>query len=114
MAATIVDIMMILSVKVFISINYENNINWAAFCTVIRSAQFSNLNPSITPGNHQLKGDGPLFNMRGVQMIIGIYEFLSNVNRSSSRAQGRLKYLISVMSGCLVPIRLSLIGEQCS
>ena len=82
-APTVVDIMMILSVKVLISMKYENNISGAAFCTVISSAQFSHLNPSKTPGNHQWKGAAPLFNRRGVQMIIGVYEFLSNVNKSS-------------------------------
>lgn len=66
-----------------ISIKYDININGAAFCTVISSAQFSHLNPSITPGNHQWKGAAPLFSKRGVQMIIGVYVLLSNVNRSS-------------------------------
>jgi hypothetical protein len=80
---TIVDIMMILSVKVLISIRYDININGAAICTVINSAQFSHLNASITPGNHQWKGAATLFNRRWVQMITGVCEFLSNVNRSS-------------------------------
>jgi hypothetical protein len=70
-------------VKALISIRYDININGAAFCTVINSAQFSHLNPSITPGNHQWRGAAPLFNRRGVQMIIDVYVFLSNVNRSS-------------------------------
>jgi len=35
--------------KVLISIKYDININGAAFCTVISSAQFPHLNPSITP-----------------------------------------------------------------
>jgi len=48
-----VDNKMILNVKALISIRYDININGAAFCTVISSAQFSHLNPSITPGNHQ-------------------------------------------------------------
>lgn len=74
---------MILNVKALISIRYDININGAAFCTVINSAQFSHLNPSITPGNHQWKGAAPLFSRRGVQMIIGVYGLLSNVNRSS-------------------------------
>lgn len=69
--------------KVLISIKYDNNINGAAFWTVISSAQFSHLNPSITPGNHQCSGAAPLFISRGVQMIIGVYGFISNVNRSS-------------------------------
>ena len=47
------------------------------------SAQFSHLNPSITPGNHQRSSAAPLFSRRGVQMIIGVYRFLSNENRSS-------------------------------
>jgi hypothetical protein len=67
-----VDIRIILSVKVLISINYDVNIKEAAFCTVISSAQFSHLNPSITPGNHQWKGAAPLFGRRGVQLIIGV------------------------------------------
>ena len=41
---------MILNVKAFISIRYDININGTAFCTVINSAQFSHLNPSITLG----------------------------------------------------------------
>jgi hypothetical protein len=47
-----------------------------AGCSCINSphsTQFSHLNPSITPGNHQWKGAAPLFNRRGVQMIIGVY-----------------------------------------
>jgi hypothetical protein len=74
---------MILSVKVLISIGYDININGAAFCTLINSAPFSHLNPSMTPGNHQWKVAGPLFNRIVVQMIIGVYEFLSNVNMFS-------------------------------
>jgi len=50
---------------------------------IINSAQFSHLNPSITPGNHQWKGAAPLFSRRGVQMTICVYGFLSNVNKSS-------------------------------
>jgi hypothetical protein len=78
-----VDIRIILNVKALISIKYDISIKGAAFCTVINSAQFSHLNPSITPGNHQWKGAAPLFNRRGVQMIIVVYGLLSNVNRSS-------------------------------
>jgi len=74
---------MILNVKVLISIRYDININGTAFCTVINSAQFYHLDPSITPGNHQWRGAAPLFSKRGVQMIIGVYRFLSNVNKSS-------------------------------
>lgn len=69
--------------KVLISIRYDINISGAAFCTVISSAQFSHLNPSITPGNHQWSGAAPLFSRRGVQMIIGVYAFSSRVNKSS-------------------------------
>ena len=78
--------MIILSVKVLTSVKYDSNINGAAFCSVINSAQFSHPNPSITTGNHQWKGAAPLFNRRGVQMIIGVYEFLSYVNKSSVNA----------------------------
>ena len=74
---------MILNVEVLISIKYDINIIGAAFCGVVNSAQFSHLNPSITPGNHQWSGAAPLFSRRGVLMIIGVYRFLSNVNRSS-------------------------------
>ena len=74
---------MILSVKALISIRYDISINGVAVCTVINSAQFSHLNPSITPGNHQWSGAAPLFSRRGVQMIIGAYRFLSIENRSS-------------------------------
>jgi len=42
------DIKIILSVNVLISIRHDININGAAFCTVISSAQFSHLSPSIT------------------------------------------------------------------
>jgi hypothetical protein len=70
-------------VKALISIRYDININGAAFCTVINSAQFSHLNPSITPGNHQWSGAAPLFSSKGVQIIIDVYRFLSNENRSS-------------------------------
>ena len=70
---TIVDVKIILNVKVLISIKYDSNINGAAFWTVISSAQFSHLNPSITPGNHQCSGAAPLLSRRGVQMIIGVY-----------------------------------------
>ena len=63
---------MILNVKTLISIRYDINILGAAFCTVINSAQFSRLNPSITPGNHQWRGAAPPFSRRGVQMIIGV------------------------------------------
>jgi len=38
---TIVDIRIILSVKVLISIRYDINMNGADFCTVINSAQFT-------------------------------------------------------------------------
>jgi len=55
----------------------------AAFWIVISSAQFSHLSPSITPGNHQWSGAAPLLSRRGVQMIIGVYRFLSNENKSS-------------------------------
>jgi hypothetical protein len=78
-----VDIKIILNVKVLISIRYDNNINWAAFCTVINSAHFSHVNPSTSSGNHHWSGAAPLFSRRGVQMIIGVYGFLSNVNKSS-------------------------------
>jgi hypothetical protein len=40
---TIVDIRMILNEKLLISIKCDININGAAFCTVINSAQFSHL-----------------------------------------------------------------------
>ena len=73
----------ILNVNKLISIRYDININGAAFCTVINSAQFSHLNPSITPGNHQWRGAAPLLSRRGVQMIIGVYGLISNVNKSS-------------------------------
>jgi hypothetical protein len=78
-----VDIRIIISVKVLISIRYDINIKGAAFFSVISSAQFSHLNHSTTPGNHQWKGAAPLFSRRGVQMTIGVYGFLSNVNKSS-------------------------------
>jgi hypothetical protein len=78
-----VDIKIILNVKVLISIRYDININGAAFCAVINSAQFSHLNPSITLGNHQWTGAAPLFSRRWVQMIIGVYGLFSNVNKSS-------------------------------
>jgi len=71
-----VDIRIILNVKVLVSIRYDININRAAFCAVLNSAWFSHLNPSVTPGNHQWRGVSPLFNRRGVQMFIGVYEFL--------------------------------------
>jgi len=77
------DIILILNVKALISIRYDININGAAFCTVINSAQFFHLNPSITPGNHKWRGAAPIFSRRGVQMIISVYRFLSNVNKSS-------------------------------
>ena len=77
------DIRIILNVKVLISIRYDINFNGAAFCTVINSAQFSHLSPSITPENHQWRGAAPLFSRRGVQMIIGVCGLLSNVNKSS-------------------------------
>jgi len=70
-------------VKELISIRYDININGAAFGTVINSAQFSHLSPSLTPGNHQWRGAAPRFSSRGVQMIIDIYRFHSNENRSS-------------------------------
>ena len=73
----------ILNVKVLMSIRYDININGAAFCTVVSSAQFPRLNASITPGCHQWRGAAPLFNRRGVQMIVGVYGFLTNANRSS-------------------------------
>lgn len=82
-APTTADVRMILVVKALISIRYDININGAAFCTVISSAQFSHLNPSITPGNHQWSGAAPLFSRRGVQMIIGVCAFSSRVNKSS-------------------------------
>jgi hypothetical protein len=78
-----VDNKIILSVNALISIRYDININGAAFCTVINSAQFSHLSPSITPGNHQWRGAAPLLSRRGVQMIIGVYGLFSNVNKSS-------------------------------
>ena len=53
-----------------------------ALYTVIKSAQCSHPNPSSTPGKHQWSGAAPLLNRRGVQMIIGVYEVLSNVKRS--------------------------------
>ena len=81
------DIKIILNVKALISIRYDIYINGAAFWTVINSAQFPHLNPSIAPGNHQWSGAGSLFNRRGVQMIIGVYGFLSNVERSSVNVQ---------------------------
>jgi len=71
---------MIPNVKGLISIRYDTNINGAAFCTVINSAVFSHLNPSITPGNHHWRGAVPVFSRKGVQMIIGVYRVLSNVN----------------------------------
>lgn len=82
-APTIVDAKIILSVKVLILIRYDISISGAAFCTVISSAQFSHLNPSITPGNHQWSGAAPLFSRSGVQMIIGVYAFSSRANKSS-------------------------------
>jgi hypothetical protein len=82
-APTIVDIKIILNVKVFTSIRYDISINGAAFWIVVSSAQFSHLSPSITPGNHQWSGAAPLLSRRGVQMIIGVYGFSWNVNKSS-------------------------------
>ena len=76
-------ITIILNVKVLVSVRYAININVVAFYTVINSKQFSHLIPSITPGNHQWRGAAPPFSRRGVQMSIGVYGFLSNVNRSS-------------------------------
>lgn len=73
---------MIHNVKALISIRYDFNINGAVFCTVIKGAQFSHLNRSITPGNHHWRGAVPVFSRKGVQMIIGVYRFLSNVNKS--------------------------------
>jgi hypothetical protein len=43
-APTIVDIIIILSVEVFISIRYDININGAVFCIIVSSTQFSHLN----------------------------------------------------------------------
>ena len=63
--------------------NFDINIIGTAFFSVSNSAQCSHLNPSITPGNHHWSGAAPLFNKRGVQMITGVYRFLSIVNRSS-------------------------------
>ena len=77
------DIRIIFNAKVLISIRYDVNINGAAFCTVINRAQFSHLSPSVTPGNHQWRGAAPLFSRRGVQMIIGVYGLISNVNKPS-------------------------------
>jgi hypothetical protein len=77
------DNIIILNVKMFISFRYDININGAAFLIVISSAQFSHLSYSITPGNHQWSGTAPRLSRRGVQMIIGVYKFLSNENRSS-------------------------------
>jgi len=74
---------MILNVKTLISIRYDIEINGVAFCTVINSAQFSHLIPSITPGNHKWRGAAILLSRRGVQMIIGVYRFLSSVYKSS-------------------------------
>jgi glycerol uptake facilitator-like aquaporin len=56
----IVDIRRILNAKVLISMKYDINVIGAAFCTVIISAQFSHLNPSVTPGSHQWSGVAPL------------------------------------------------------
>jgi hypothetical protein len=77
---------MIISVRALISIKYDINISGAAFYTVISSVQFSHLNPSIAPGNHQWSGAAPLLSRRGLQMIIGVYMVLSNVNRSSANS----------------------------
>jgi hypothetical protein len=60
-----VDIRLILTVKVFISVKYDININGAAFWIVVSTAQFSHLSPSITPGIHEWSGAAPLFNRRG-------------------------------------------------
>jgi len=49
----------------------------------VNSVQFSHLNPSIARGNHQWRGAAPVFGGKGVQMIIGVHRFLSNVNKSS-------------------------------
>ena len=67
---------MSLNMKALIPIRYEININGAALCAVINSAQFSHLNPSITPGNHLWRGAAPRFSRRSVQVIIGVYRFL--------------------------------------
>jgi len=71
---------MIASVKALISIRYDININGAAFCTVISSAQFSHLNPSITPGNHQWKGAAPLIYIY-IYIYISTKEYLSLQSR---------------------------------
>jgi hypothetical protein len=42
------------------SMKYDTDISGADFCT-----QFSHLNPSITPGNHQWRGSSPLFSKIG-------------------------------------------------
>ena len=68
---------------VLISFKYDINIIGAAFCIVINSVQFSHLNPFVIPGNHQWSGAAALSSKRGVQIIIGVYRFLSNVSRSS-------------------------------
>ena len=92
---------MILSVKALISMKYAINISGAAFCTVISSVQFSHLNPSIAPGNHQWSGAAPLFSRRGLQMIIGVYMVLSNVNRSSINVL-LLLYIVGLLRQALV------------
>lgn len=74
---------MILEVKALISVKHYISNNRAAFCTVINSAQFSHLYPSITPGNHQWGSAASHFSRRVVQMIIGVYDVLSNVSWSS-------------------------------
>jgi hypothetical protein len=67
--------------------------------------KFSHLSPSITPGNHHWKGAAPLFDRRGVQMIIDVHEFLSNVNKSS------VNVFITTINRSI--IRNSLLGVMC-
>jgi len=43
------------------------------FHTVINSAQFSHLNTSITPGDHQSRDAAPRASGRGVQTISSVY-----------------------------------------
>jgi hypothetical protein len=81
-AATIVDIRIILNVKVFIATEYDIGFSGTPFWIVISSEQFSHLSPSITAGNHQWNGAARLLRM-GVRMIIGVCGFLLNVNKSS-------------------------------
>lgn len=83
MAPVVIDSMMIINMKESIVKEYEIRDSGAIFWIVIKMKQLFHSNPSITLGNHQWKGEAPLFISNGADRIIFVKWVLFREKRFS-------------------------------